>query len=125
MLKDADYAVIAMGTITATARHVVEELRKKGKKVGLIKVKTFRPFPEKEIINATKNLKAIAVLDRDISFGQHGALFSEIRSALQKKDIIVNNFIVGLGGRDVTPDHIKTAFDKTMESKQTITEWLF
>ena len=125
MTKDADFAVIAMGTITATARHVVEELRKQGKKVGLIKVKTFRPFPEEEIIKATENLKAIAILDRSISFGQHGTLFSEIRSALQHKDIIVNNFIVGLGGRDVTPDHIKTAFEKTIESKQTIIEWLF
>jgi pyruvate ferredoxin oxidoreductase alpha subunit len=125
MLKDAEYAVIAMGTITATARHVVEELRKKGKKVGLIKVKTFRPFPEEDIIAASKKLKAIAVLDRDISFGQHGALFSEIRSALQHKGIIVNNFIVGLGGRDVTPDHVKKAFDKTIKSKQTIIEWLF
>jgi pyruvate ferredoxin oxidoreductase alpha subunit len=125
MTKDADYAVIAMGTITATARYVVEELRKQGKKVGLIKIKTFRPFPEQEIINTTANLKAIAILDRDISFGQHGALFSEIRSALQHKDIIVNNFIVGLGGRDVTPDHIKTAFEKTIKAKETITEWLF
>ncbi|MBW2981496.1 pyruvate ferredoxin oxidoreductase [Candidatus Woesearchaeota archaeon] len=125
MTKDADYAVMAMGTITATARHVVEELRKKGKKVGLIKVKTFRPFPEEDIIKAASKLKAIAVLDRDISFGQHGALFSDIRSALQNKDIIINNFIVGLGGRDVTSDHIKTAFDKTIKAKQTITEWLF
>jgi len=125
MLKDADFAVIAMGTITGTAGYVVEELRKKGKKIGLIKVKTFRPFPENEIINATKKLKAVAVLDRDISFGQHGALFSEIKSALQHKDIIVNNFIVGLGGRDVTPEHITEAIEKTMKSKQTITEWLF
>ncbi len=125
MTKDADYAVIAMGTITATARHVVEELRKQGKKVGLIKVKTFRPFPEQEIIKATENFKAIAILDRDISYGQHGALFSEIRSALQHKDIIVNNFIVGLGGRDVTSNHIKAAFDKTIKAKETITEWLF
>jgi len=125
MLKDAEYAVIAMGTITATARYVVEELRKQGKKVGLIKVKTFRPFPEKDIVNAAKNLKGIAILDRDISFGQHGALFSEIRSALQHKDIIINSFICGLGGRDVTPDHIKTAFDKTMKAKETIIEWLF
>jgi pyruvate ferredoxin oxidoreductase alpha subunit len=59
MLKDAEYAVIAMGTITATTGYVVEELRKQGKKVGLIKVKTFRPFPEEEIIKATENLKAI------------------------------------------------------------------
>jgi pyruvate ferredoxin oxidoreductase alpha subunit len=125
MLKDADFAVIAMGTITATARHVVEELRKKGKKVGLIKIKTFRPFPEEDIIKAAENLKAVAVLDRDISFGQHGALFSEIKSALQHKNTIVNNFIVGLGGRDVTPGHIKTALEKTMKSKKTITEWLF
>jgi len=125
MLKDADFAVIAMGTITATARHVVEELRKKGKKVGLIKIKTFRPFPEKDIIKSAENLKAIAVLDRNISFGQHGTLFSEIKSVLHHKNIIVNSFICGLGGRDVTPNHIKTAFEKTIQSKKTIIEWLF
>jgi pyruvate ferredoxin oxidoreductase alpha subunit len=122
--KDADYAIVAMGTICSTTKDIVDELRKKGKKVGLIKIKTFRPFPEQDIIEAAKHLKAIAVLDRDISLGQEGALFSEIKSSLKDCKVIVNSFIAGLGGRDVTPDTIKTAFDKTAKSKKPIKEWL-
>lgn len=122
--KDADYAVVAMGTVCSTAKDLVDNLRKKGKKVGLIKVKTFRPFPEEDIINASKHLKAIAVLDRDISLGQQGALYTDIKAALNGCNTIVNNFIVGLGGRDVRPETIMTALDKTMKSKKPINEWL-
>lgn len=124
-IQDADYAIVAMGTICGTSRVVIDNLRKQGKKIGLIKIKSFRPFPEKDIIDLTKKLKAIAILDRDISLGQQGALFTEIRSAIHNKNkTIVNSFIVGLGGRDVTPSTIKTAINKTIQSKTTITEWL-
>ena len=122
--KDADIAIVAMGTVCSTTKDIVDELRKKGKKVGLIKIKTFRPFPEQDILEAAKNLKAIAVLDRNISLGQEGALYSEIKAALKNCKTIVNSFIVGLGGRDVTPDTIKTALDKTSKSKKPIKEWL-
>lgn len=123
-VEDAEYAIVAMGTVCSTTREIVDELRKQGKKVGLIKVKTYRPFPEQEIKQATKNLKAIAVLDRDISLGYHGALFTDIKSALKDCRIIINNFIVGLGGRDMTPKMIKTAFEKTISSTASIKEWL-
>jgi len=116
-MKDAEYAVVAMGTICSTSREVVDELRKKGKKVGMIKVKTFRPFPEADIIDAAKNLKGLAILDRDISMGQDGALYSDIKAALKDSDVMINNFIVGLGGRDVTPSTISTSLEKTMAAK--------
>lgn len=111
-IKDAQYAVVCMGTIVGTSRVVVDKLRKQGKKVGLIKLKSFRPFPIEEILKVTKGLKAIAVADRNISLGQEGALFSEIRSALYgKSKIIVSGFIAGLGGRDVKEETIERMFD--------------
>ncbi|MBW2995807.1 pyruvate ferredoxin oxidoreductase [Candidatus Woesearchaeota archaeon] len=119
----AEIIIVAMGTVCSTTKDIIDELRKKGKKVGLIKIKTFRPFPEADIINAAKGAKALAVLDRNISLGQDGALYSEIKAALKDCSIIVNSFIIGLGGRDVTPDTIKTAIDKS-KSKTPIKEWL-
>ena len=113
-----------MGTICSTAKDLVDDMRKKGKKVGLIKIKTFRPFPEQDIIEAVKNLKAIAVLDRDISLGQQGAVYTDIKAALKDCKTRVDSYIVGLGGRDVRPDTIKTALDKTMKSKKPVNEWL-
>jgi len=119
--KDADYAIVATGTICGTIRTVVDDLRKKGKKVGLIKLKTFRPFPEERIKKEIKNLKGLAIFDRNISAGQEGAVFSEIRGLTE---IPVHSFIAGLGGRDVTPKHIHSAFKKIEGAKTTIREWL-
>ncbi|MBW2977687.1 pyruvate ferredoxin oxidoreductase [Candidatus Woesearchaeota archaeon] len=124
-LNGAEYAIVAMGTVCGTARIVVDKLRKAGKKVGLIKIKAFRPFPEQEIINATKNLKAIAVIDRDISLGQQGALFTDIKSTIQNiNKTIVNSFITGLGGKDVTLPILEKATEKTIKSKKPVIEWL-
>lgn len=123
-MDGAEYALIAMGTICSTTREIVDILRKQGKKVGLIKIKTFRPFPEEDIIESAKNLKAIAVLDRDISLGHHGALFTDIEGSLKNHEVIINSFIVGLGGRDVTPEIITDCFEKTMKSKKSIEEWV-
>ena len=125
-LKDAEYAIVCMGTICGTSRVVVDKLRKQGKKVGLIKIKTFRPFPEDELIRITKNLKGIAVVEKNISLGQQGALFTDLRSTLYHvNDSLVHNFIVGLGGRDVTKKHIEMALEKTISAKKTIVSWLY
>lgn len=122
-LNDAEYAIAAMGTVCGTIRVAVDELRKKGIKAGLLKIKTFRPFPEEEIINATKKLKAIAVIDKNISLGQQGALFSEMKAIVDNK-IITNSFITGLGGKDITPEMIKNLVDKTIKTKKGIIEWI-
>ncbi len=125
-LDDADYAIVGMGTVCGTTRVIVDELREKGEKVGLLKVRCFRPFPKDEIIRACGNLKAIAVIDRDISLGQEGALFAEIRDALynQKKKPIVNGHICGLGGKDITLNDIKEVFAKLKKEKDAKTEWM-
>ncbi len=112
-MKNAEKAIIVLGSTAGTAKVAIDELREKGEKVGLIKLRLFRPFPEKEIIQALKNVQAIAVLDRAVSFGSYGPVFIEIRSALQnlKKKIKISNYIYGLGGRDIIVDDIKKVFE--------------
>lgn len=126
-LADAEYVFIGLGTICGTARVVIDKMRKQGKKVGMLKLKTFRPFPEADIINALKDKKAVAVFDKAVSFGQKGPVFSEIESALcdQKKRPVIHSFIAGLGGRDITPEHIENAFKKIMKEKQPSVGWYF
>jgi pyruvate ferredoxin oxidoreductase alpha subunit len=119
-MNGAEKAIIVLGSTAGTAKAAVDELRKKGEKIGLIKLRLFRPFPEKEIIQALKNVQAIAVLDRAVSFGAYGPVFIEIRSALQnfkKKKIKIFNYIYGLGGRDITVGDIKKVFEDLERGK--------
>lgn len=121
-MNDAKAAIIAMGSVCGTIREAVDDLRKKGRKVGLLKIKTFRPFPEKEVISACRKIKSIAVIDKNISLGHEGALFTEIRAALPQK--IVSSFIAGLGGRDITKKQLIKAINKSMATPKTMKEWL-
>jgi pyruvate ferredoxin oxidoreductase alpha subunit len=125
-MDDAKYVFVGLGTICGTARVVIDKLRKEGKKVGMLKLKTFRPFPEKAIIDNLKDMDAVAVFDRAVSFGHKGPVFAEFESAFcsQDKKPILHSFIAGLGGRDVTLDHIEKAFNKIIKEKQTTSEWL-
>jgi len=103
-LSDAERAIIVLSSTAGTAKEVVDELRTKGEKVGLLKLRLFRPFPYKEIAQALSHLKAIAILDRSNSFGAFGGpLFTEIRSALLEAGKVPQNvnYIYGLGGRDI------------------------
>ncbi|MDI6917282.1 MAG: transketolase C-terminal domain-containing protein [Thermoplasmatales archaeon] len=108
-LDDADIALIALGSTAGTARDAVDSMRKKGINAGLLKLRLFRPFPAEDVKNALKNMKAAAVLDRSDSFGAFGGpVFSELRSALYKtSNVEIVNYIYGLGGRDITSEHIK------------------
>ena len=103
-LSDAERAIVVLSSTAGTAKQVVDELRTKGEKVGLLKLRLFRPFPYKEIAQALSHLKAIAILDRSNSFGAFGGpLFTEIRSALLETGKVPQNvnYIYGLGGRDI------------------------
>ncbi len=124
-MEDAEYAVMAMGSVCGTIRTVVDDFRGKGIKAGLIKVKSFRPFPEKDIKDAVKKLKGLAVIDRDISLGNNGALFTEVNSIIKSKDLLIKGFIAGLGGRDITPEHIEKAINHAMKPGELNEEWLF
>ncbi|MCL2157487.1 MAG: pyruvate synthase subunit PorA [Methanobrevibacter sp.] len=107
---DANIIIVAMGSICSTLRDCVDDLRKRGEKVGLLKVRVHRPFPVDDIKKAIANAEKIAVLDKNISFGVGGALYNDIKA---KTDAEAYNFIIGLGGRDITPDHIDEIVQKT------------
>ena len=115
--EDADLLLVTSGTITSTARHVVDERRAGGDKVGLIKVKMFRPFPTDELRALLGGVDRVAVLDRNISPGHGGIFAEEIRSALY--DVPPEDrpnlfgYVLGLGGRDVTPAVIDDIIDNT------------
>jgi len=116
MLDDAEIAIVTLNSSAGTTKHVINELRAKGIPVGLLKLRVFRPFPAEELANALKHLKAVAVLDRALSFGSVGPLFSEIKTALFDLETRpkVINFIYGLGGRDYTLHEARQAFEELM-----------
>jgi len=103
-LEDADVAVTCLGSTAGTVKSVVDDLRCKGVKAGLLRLRAFRPLPVSRIVEALGNVKAVAVLDRSNSFGGHGgAVFHEVRHALydaQCRPCVVN-YVYGLGGRDM------------------------
>ena len=114
--EDADTVLVTSGTITSTARTVVDERRARGERVGLVKVKMFRPFPTGLLRAALAGVRRVAVLDRNISPGHGGIFAEELRSALYDLEPArrpsVDGFIVGLGGRDVTPRVIAECLDR-------------
>lgn len=104
-LEDADIAIVAMGSVCGTIKDVIDLEREKGKKVGLLKVVAYRPFPKKAITDALENIAIIAIIDKNISLGSDGALYSEIKAILSS-DKKTSGFVAGLGGRDITVDTI-------------------
>jgi len=119
-MKGAKTAVIAMGTVCSTTRVVIDDLKQKGQKVGLIKVKCYRPFPRDELIKALGSTKNVAVIDRDISMGYYGALATDVKAALYGSKVKISSYIAGLGGRDIKPDDIKYM----IKSKNRDSEWI-
>lgn len=113
MMDDAEISLITLGTVTSTAREVVDDLRKKGEKVGLIKLRFFRPFPSEKLREAVSGISALGVFDRSLSYNGGGPLFNEVRSALFGMDMPVINHLAGLGGRDVTEEQILKMFELT------------
>ena len=106
-LDDAETAIVAMGSICGTIKDSIDEMRAEGKKVGLLKIRVFRPFPSEEIAQALSNVKRVAVLDKNISLGAKGAVAIEVRDALYGSATPVKGYVLGLGGRDVRKKDIK------------------
>jgi pyruvate ferredoxin oxidoreductase alpha subunit len=116
MMEDAQIALITIGTVTSTARKVVDDMRNEGKKVGIVKLRFFRPFPAEELRAALSGMGAVGVIDRSISYNGGGPIFSEVRSALYGMTMPVINHLAGIGGRDVTENLIMTMFELTLEA---------
>ncbi len=116
-MSDADAAVVCMGSVAGTARTVATKLRKQGKRVGVLKLWQYRPFPTQEVARALLKVKSVGVIDRAVSFGApYGALGSDIASTkvltgIQTK---IFNVICGLGGRDIKPADIEGIFERAL-----------
>jgi pyruvate ferredoxin oxidoreductase alpha subunit len=116
MLDDAEIIIMSMGSILGTIKDVVDEYRARGEKIGVLKVRSFRPFPKKQICEAVKNAHAVVVLDKNISIGTNeGALFTETKSCLynSKVRVPVIGYTVGHGGRDIRVESIAKVIEET------------
>jgi pyruvate ferredoxin oxidoreductase alpha subunit len=121
-VDDAEIAVVCLGSTAGTVKTVVDDLRLNGIKAGLVRIRTFRPFPAAEIGEALTKVKAVAVLDRIMSFGGNGgAVYHETRHALYDSDTrpYVVNYVHGLGGRDTSPSQIRGVFEDLQKIVQT------
>jgi pyruvate ferredoxin oxidoreductase alpha subunit len=114
----AEAVIIAMGTIASTARVVVDDMRIEGNKIGLIKLKCYRPFPADEFRSLAKKYHAIGVIDRNISLGGGGNVFNETRSAIydMEKRPRILGFHTGMAGEEVTPQMIRKIAEKTLKA---------
>ena len=124
--EDAERVIVAMGSVCGTIKDVVDELRAKGKKVGLLKVTSFMPFPGQAIYEALKNIPKVAVLDRALSLGSYAPLASDIKAAFfgkKKMPKVISSFIVGLGGRDITKHSIKEIY-RMLTTKELSSEFI-
>lgn len=112
-LDDAEFAIVCMNSTAGTVKAVVDELRAKGIKAGLLKIRVFRPFPADEVANALGHLKAVAILDKADSLNAiGGALFEDVTSSMyvNGKNVPAINYIYGIGGRDTTTKDIHTVY---------------
>ncbi|MFW9827897.1 MAG: pyruvate ferredoxin oxidoreductase [Candidatus Thorarchaeota archaeon] len=114
---DADTIIYAMGSVASQARVAIDHLRKEGLKIGIVSLKLFRPYPHEELREFFRTKKNIIVFDRDIGYGYEGVLSYELKATLYglKNRPNIKGFIVGLGGRDVTTDHIISGVHKALE----------
>jgi pyruvate ferredoxin oxidoreductase alpha subunit len=125
MLEDAETVIVCLGSTAGTVKTVVDDLRAEGTKVGLLRIRTYRPFPAERIAKALARAKAVAVMERSMSFGGNGgAVFHEVRHALYDAPAhpFVVDYIHGLGGRDTSPSQIRRVYQdlqKIINTRQT------
>ena len=121
-MDDAEEVIVCMNSTAGTAKAAVNELRAEGRKVGLLKIRMFRPFPAEEVAESLKNAKSIAVLDKADSLnGNGGALFEDVVSGMYVSNVHVPtvNYVYGIGGRDTTVNDIKRVYGDLLEVSNT------
>ena len=129
--EDADYIMLLIGSAAGTAKQAVDDLRKQGKKVGVIKLRVFRPFPAKELAEALRNCKAVAIMDRCESYnGNGGVLGSEVTAGLYRNKVMIEavNYIYGLAGRDFTVEnvyHIFAELEDAVENGREVAQYQY
>lgn len=126
--EDAQAVIVSLGSMSGTVKHIVDQYREKGKKVGSLRIVCFRPFPSEELIQLLPKNAHVGVLDRSMSMGgQAGPVCMELRSALadSRHDVKVQPYVAALGGRDLRPVAVTTAIDQMLEGKfNSAVQWL-
>ena len=117
--EDAEVILVTLGSVAGTTRCVVDAYRAAGKKVGLLRIRCMRPFPGEEIAEIVKNAKAVAVLEKDISFGFEGVVYTDVQSALLRSGLNIPavNYVGGLGGRSISKTDIGGIYDDLLAGK--------
>jgi pyruvate ferredoxin oxidoreductase alpha subunit len=121
-LEDAEIAIVCLGSTAGTVKTVVDDLREEGVKAGLLRIRTFRPLPVEGIVEALRKVKAVAIMDRSMSFGGNGGpVFQEVRHVLYDLPThpCVVNYIYGLGGRDTSPKQMRKIYEDLQGILQT------
>ena len=120
--EDADYILITLGSIAGLCRETADKLRENGIKAGVLRIRYMRPFPNEEIAQALKNAKAYGVLEKDISFGNEGTVFTNVNSALKKAGAAINgyDFIGGLGGRNISAGDIEDIYNGIINGTENV-----
>ena len=114
-LEEADVVVISMGSVVGTIKELIDQLEEEGKKVGLLQICSYRPFPRHEVYRALKDKMNIVVLEKCISLGRGGILASDVRWSFpraEKKDRDISSFVAGLGGRNISIDDLRYMVEK-------------
>lgn len=114
--ENSDIVIISMGSILGTIKDVVDDYTQKGENIGVLKIRAFRPFPAKKIIECLQNIKTAVVIEKDISIGRNeGILFTEIKASLYNTDLNlpIIGYMVGHGGRDIQKKHIEEIIEET------------
>jgi pyruvate ferredoxin oxidoreductase alpha subunit len=118
--RDAEKVIVAMGSVCGTIKEVVDAQRAKGKKVGLLKLISYRPFPYARVYDALKDVPRVAVLDKAVSPGAYAPLAIEVKAAFfgkKKSPKVISSFVAGLGGRDITLESVKEIFSKLTQKE--------
>ncbi len=123
-MSDAKFAFVTTGAISTTVKEAVNNLRKKGKKVGLLRLRSYRPFPEEQIKKSLDDVKRVAVIDNNIAPGYGGIVFPEIKSALYDNNAVVSDFIVSLGGTHTGLKDFTDIYKKTVRTKKPKKYWI-
>jgi pyruvate ferredoxin oxidoreductase alpha subunit len=121
-MEDADYVLVGLGSTMGTAKVAVDMMRDSGVKAGLLKIRCFRPFPQKMVSEVLGKRKVVGVLDRSISFGaQTGPLCLEVITSFFTNKVSPNvvNYVYGMGGRDINPVHICEMYKELVEIGKT------
>ncbi|WP_238727533.1 pyruvate ferredoxin oxidoreductase [Diplocloster modestus] len=127
-LEDAEVAVVTIGSMSGTGKYVVEQLREKGIKAGLLRICMFRPFPDQKIHEALKNIPVIGVIDRSCGLGgAQGPVCSEVKAAMYGENSKIYGYIGGIAGRDISDGSFRKIFDELLGIKEgkseTVSTW--